>query len=122
MVATYNRDYQAALTKAATATNANGNIYKKAQEVCAPQFSYWSQVYVQCTANEIAKYPASANLATAVSLPTDAYLYSFVSPVWSPDFAGWSLLISVVIFIMILVRLIGVAILRLILHYRYRGL
>lgn len=121
--ASYKRDLQAAYSAAVTDNNPNGNIYKKAQEVCMPQFSYWSYAYVQCTANELAKYPAGKDLIDSVKEPSpNSYLHVFASPVWSPDLAGWSVLICVVILIMIIVRLISVGILKIFLHYRYKSI
>jgi len=113
--ASYKRDIQAAYKSASN----DSDIYKKAQEVCAPQFTSWSQAYVQCTIGELAKYPASDSL----KLPhADTYLHVFSSPLWSPDFAGWSVLICVVIFIMIFARFIGVVILRILLHQHYKNI
>ena len=51
----YKRDLQAAQDKAAQDSNPNGNIYKKAQEVCAPQFTRYTYAYLQCTIGELAK-------------------------------------------------------------------
>lgn len=111
----YKRDVQASYSKASN----DSNVYKKAQEYCAPRFSSWSQAYVQCTLGELAKYPGEYDL----KLPhVDSYLHVFTSPVWSPDFAGWSLLMCVVIFIMIITRLTSVGILKLILKYNDRGI
>lgn len=117
---TYKKDVQAAYEAASNDTNPNGNIYKLAQDVCRPQFDSYSYAYIQCTVSELAKYPSSSNLVSAVQLPrADAYLHDFVSPLWSPDFAGWSVLISVVILIIILFRAVGVIILKIIIHRRY---
>jgi len=116
LVSTYNRDYQELISKASNDVNPNGNIYKKAQEVCAPQFKSYSSAYLQCSLNELAKYPASSGLVDTVKLSPDAYVHSFISPVWSPDFAGWSLLVCVVILIMIIARATGVIILRFLLR------
>lgn len=119
--ATYRKDVQKIYEAASDQTNPNGNIYKKAQEVCEPQFSYWSDAYIQCTINELEKYPESEDLVSLVQLPNpDSYLHVYLSPFWSPDFAGWSVLICVVILIMILFRFIGVIILKIILHHRYK--
>lgn len=118
----YKRDTQAALDKAANAQNANGNIYKKAQEVCAPKFSNYSTAYLQCTTSELAKYPAAADLVAAVKLPSpDSYLHDFVSPIWSPDFAGWSLVVCIVITLLIVVRLASLGILKLLLRRHYKS-
>jgi hypothetical protein len=120
--ATYNRDYNKLIAEASNDSNSNGNIYKKAQEVCAPQFSHYSYAYLQCTLNEINKYPASSGLASSVKLSPDAYVHAFASPLWSPDFAGWSLLICVAILIMIITRLVSVTILKLLLRHHYKSI
>jgi hypothetical protein len=118
----YNRDYQAWQTTAYGDTNPNGNIYKKAQEVCAPKFSRYSTAYLQCTTSELAKYPASANLTAGSTAPLPAsYVHSYVSPVWSPDFAGWSIVVGVVILLMILARLVSLAILKILVRRHYRS-
>ena len=119
----YKRDYQAAIDAAANDSNPNGNIYKKAQEVCAPQFTRYSYAYLQCTTGELAKYPAASNPASAVQKPAlSTYLHSFVSPLWSPDFAGWSVLVSLILAVMILVRLVAMGVLRAILHRHYKSI
>ena len=117
----YQRDSQAALTAASGDQNPNGNIYKKAQEVCAPRFSGYSTAYLQCTTGELAKYPAASSLTEAVHLPSaSSYLHAFASPFWSPDFAGWSVVLCGVLALMILARLIGLGILKLMLRQHYR--
>ena len=119
---TYKRDSQAVLDKAAGDENPNGNIYKKAQEVCAPRFSSYSTAYLQCTTSELAKYPAASDPASAVKLPNpDSYLHDFVSPIWSPDFAGWSVLICLLLALVILVRLVSLGVLKLLLRRHYRS-
>lgn len=120
---TYKKAVQAAYAGATNDNNPNGNIYKKAQEVCRPKFDYYSYAYIQCTTAELAKYPSSNDLISSVQLPkADSYRHNFVSPVWSPDFAGFSVLIVVVILIMIFVRVTGVIILKIILHHRYKSI
>jgi hypothetical protein len=120
--ATYQKDSQAALNKASGDQNPNGNIYKKAQEVCAPRFSHYSTAYLQCTTSELAKYPASSDLIGAVKLPSaSAYLHDYESPLWSPDFAGWSVVACSVIVLMILARLISLGILKVMLRRHYRS-
>ena len=120
LTATYNRDKQALIEKASNGPN--GNIYVKAQQVCAPRYSSWSPAYVQCTVNELAKYPAGTNLNDIVNLPSGPYQYTFASPLWSPDFAGWSVLVCVVILIMIIARFTGVLILRILLRRHYKSI
>lgn len=119
----YKKDTQAAYDNAAKDSNPNGNIYKKAQEVCAPQFTRYSYAYLQCTTGELAKYPAASDLLDSVKLPrADSYRHVFYSPAWSPDFAGWSVLVCLVLAIMVIVRLVALVVLRAILHRHYKSI
>jgi len=109
----YKRDSQAVIDQAGNDGNPNGNIYKKAQEVCAPKFTHYSQAYLQCTVDYLSQFAPADNPASTVTLPrADAYRYSYVSPLWSSDFAGLSVLICLFIILTIIARLLGVAILR----------
>jgi len=66
LMAAYNRDKQSLMLIAQASSGPNGNIYKKAQDVCAPQYSNWSPAYVECTIGELAKYPAGSSLNSTV--------------------------------------------------------
>lgn len=118
----YKRDSERIIDAASSNNgNPNGNIYKKAQEVCAPKFSSYSQAYLQCTVNYLAQFAPADNPASVVALPkADTYRHSFASPLWSPDFAGFSVLICLLIIVMIIGRLIGLFVLRLILKMHNR--
>ena len=118
----YKRDSQKAIDAASGTDSPNGNIYKKAQEVCAPKFTHYSQAYLQCTMDYLAQYAPADNPSSTVVLPkADLYRHSFASPLWTPDFAGWSVLACALIIVMIIGRLIGLAVLRLVLKSRYRS-
>ncbi|MDB5162087.1 MAG: hypothetical protein JWM52_595 [Candidatus Saccharibacteria bacterium] len=118
----YKRDSQKVLDSASSDQNPNGNIYKKAQEVCAPRFSHYSTAYLQCTTSELAKYPAATDLIQGAKLPSaDSYLHSYASPIWSPDFAGWSVVACGVIALLIIVRLVSLVVLRVLLRRHYRS-
>ena len=117
----YNRDIQKWQESQYGTSNPNGNIYKKAQEVCAPQFSRYSYSYLQCTTNELAKYPAAADPATDTSKPRqEAYIHSFTAPMWTPDFAGWSVLVCLFILLLIIVRIVSMAVLQMLLRKHYK--
>lgn len=119
----YRRDVQKLVDAAAGQGNPNGNINVKAEAICKPQYKVWSLAYVQCFTDELAKYPPSSDPVQNVKLPTvDLYRYDFAAPQWSPDFAGWSLVACGVIAVMILVRLSGLVVLRLLLKQHYRGI
>lgn len=119
----YRREVQRRVDQAKNYANPNGNIYAKAEAVCKPQFTVWSEAYVQCFADQLAKYPPSPNPAENVTLPdVNLYRYSYESPLWTSDFAGWSAGVCGVILLMIVIRLAGVGILRLLLKRHYRGI
>lgn len=119
----YQRDSKKIIDAAGNTTNPNGNIYKKASDACDAQFSLYSQPYFQCYLSELEKYPAADNAPTTVSLPaTDLYRHEFSAPVWSPDFAGWSVLICLVITTMIVARLTGLVILKALLKRHYSSI
>lgn len=119
----HKRDSQAVLDAAKNDGNPNGNINAKAEAVCAPQFSAWSPAYVQCFADELAKYPPSPDPAANVTFPSgELYQRNFASPLWSPDFAGWSVAACLGIILMIITRLASIGVLRLMLKRHYRGI
>lgn len=115
-----NRDYDAAVKEASekAKNNPNGNIFKKAESVCKPRFmgTYgYIRGYIQCILDEQQKYPAENSEISLKQLPTEAYQYEFSSPLWTPDLAGWTTLISLFIVIFILVKIITTQILKMIL-------
>jgi hypothetical protein len=119
----YQRNLQTAIETATNSSNPNGNVNAKAEAVCRPRFAAWSPGYVQCFTEELAKYPPAPDPAGNVTLPSPAlYRHSFAAPLWSPDFAGFSVLISVVIALIIIARLVGLGILYLLLKHHYRGI
>ncbi len=119
----YRRDAQKAVDAAKDDNNPNGNINVKAEAVCRPQYTVWSPAYVQCFTDELSKYPPSPDPTQNVALPSPTlYRHDFISPLWSPDFAGWAIMVCIVILLMILARLISLGILRLLLKKHYRGI
>ena len=121
--ASYNRDLQVWQETQFGDRNPNGNIYARAQEVCAPRFSSFSAAYLQCTTSELAKYPAAQELGDGSGQPRqETYIYSYASPLWTPDFAGWSAVISLLIALLIVIRLISLAVLKLLLRRHYQAI
>ncbi len=125
----YERDNQAlkAQLEVTSESNPNGNIFKKANEVCDAVgrqngWRSWGDPRMNtCLEQEYAKYPASNELASQFKpLSPDPYYHTFVSPLWTPDFAGWSILVFAVILLVIIFRLVTLLVLNLILKYRYR--
>lgn len=124
----YNRAAEVAKKTAEAKTTRGVNIYKKIEdEVCGPKARAngwrWPDArYIACQRAELAKYPASQQGSGAVTLPNkDLFRHSFISPKWSPDFAGFSLIICLLITLVIIARLIGILILRALLYRHYKN-
>lgn len=118
----YRRDAQKIVDIAKQSSGPGVNINAEAEATCKPRFTVWSPAYVRCFADELAKHPPSPDPVQNVSLPsTELYRYSFSAPIWSPDFAGWSVIVCIAIIVMIIARLLGLIILRMLLKRHYRG-
>lgn len=122
----YKRDTEAANKAASSDGNPNGNIFKKAQDICAPKFSdlgHYSLPYQQCVLDELNKYPSASALTSSLKLPkAESYRHSFASPLWSPDFAGFSVLACLFIILLIVARFVGLMVLRIILKTRHSNI
>jgi hypothetical protein len=79
--------------------SANSNVYTQAQIYCQQQNSvdFSGRNRVPCVTDYVTTHGVKAN-----SIPVALYEYDFVSPKWSPDLAGWSLVLSF-IFLMALI-------------------
>lgn len=71
----------------------NSNIYTDAQNHCEQQISsgFSGRGRIAC----IEEYIDSRGIA-ANPVPEDVYKFDFASPRWSPDLAGWSLVVGVI--------------------------
>lgn len=119
----YKRDAQEAIAAVTNDSNPYGNINAKAEAVCSPRFAVYTSAYLQCFLDELNKYPAAPELPNEVNLPNPAlYRHSFVSPLWSPDFAGFSTLFSLIVALIILGRWLHAGFLYLLLKFRYKGI
>lgn len=121
-----NEAYRKKLTSQSSDSNPHGNVYKKAADVCDPigrtQGWRWPDPrYTNCIDRELSKYPAATVMQDEFKpLPPEPYHHSFAAPSWSPDFAGWSLLVCGLILSVIAIRLIILGVLRLLLKRQYR--
>ena len=119
----YNRDVR----KAMSVDNGSGadSPQARADAICNPNLSVhgYSKAYQDCMLAELTK-EGQVTDPSSMRLPSPAlYRYDgFPSPIWSPDFAGWSVLVTVLIFIVIVGRLITLGILRILLKRHYRQL
>ena len=119
---TYKQAVKAAVEKAASYSDPNGNVLKKADRTCQAQFTGYSQAYTECVAAEQRKYNAAPNPNDLVKFPNPSlYRYSYLSPRWSPDFAGLSIVVCLIVALVIVVRFIVLGILYLLLRRRYKS-
>ncbi|PID33049.1 hypothetical protein CR969_02850 [Candidatus Saccharibacteria bacterium] len=113
----------------ATKASSN-NVVAKVRKVCDAKAiaggygRFWAQAdprYVDCINKEWAKYPASSEGAYKfMPPPTASYYQTFISPTWSPDFAGWSVVVTGVILLSIIVKIIENIVLRLLIKRHYK--
>ena len=75
--------------------------------------------YINCINEEGEKYPAAKVANLQFEAPsTKPYYHTFVSPIWSADYAGWSLLVTIFIAMVIIMRLVVLGMLKLMLRRR----
>lgn len=117
----YKRDVAELVANAQARNDSQSSMLVEADRACKERFFGYSQAYVQCVADEQAKYPAADQPLDQVSMPNVAlYRYTFASPGWSSDFAGWSVLVSVLLLFLVTVRISGVFLLKFLLNRSYR--
>lgn len=122
LVNSYNREVERIMQDTLARNSTENNVLQLADAACRPRFYGYSQEYTLCVRDEQAKYPAAASPTSAVVFPDPSlYRHSFISPLWSPDFAGWSVVVSLVLFIMLAVRVVYAVVLRLLLRRQYRS-
>lgn len=119
---TFLRDYEAKLAEASSERNANRDIFKISNDICRARVSRSLTAHKDCMTTELAKYPEGSDLVEEITLPTEPYYHSFASPLWSPDFAGWSVVVVAVIILMIIARIVSVMILKLMLRKHYKSI
>jgi hypothetical protein len=93
---TYERLQAAAQSQA---NSNNSSLYTEAENYCQDQIpanlSFSGRARVPCVQDYVTTHGASAS-----SVPAALYKFDFVSPAWSPDLAGWSLIVSVILLIL----------------------
>ena len=89
LVGTYDRLVQA---QDASIQQQNSQIYTDAQAYCEKLYpTGLSGPRIPC----IDQYVTSKGLKAPPAIPDSLYKFDFVSPTWSPDLAGWSMVVAV---------------------------
>lgn len=91
-----------AVAEKAKADAANAQVYTEAQRICEQKFpaSFSGGPRVPCIQDYVTSHGTQPQ-----AIPDALYKFSFVSPRWSLDRAGISLLLSAVFFILFVIRL-----------------
>lgn len=97
----YRYDRLVEAEKAKTA-QASGQVYTDAQAYCEKLYpgSFSGGPRVPCITDYVNSHPVPG----ASSIPDSLYKFDFVSPTWSPDLAGWTLVLSVIFLMLFIVR------------------
>lgn len=81
----------------------NQKVSDDAVKICEGRFPAGQ---IQARAQCVQDYITQNSLKEAQqTVPKELYQYDFVSPIWSPDLAGWSLLAAAVFFVLFVLRL-----------------
>ena len=118
----YNRDSKAVVDRAMAEQTPTTPAAVRAYRICQQSFSSWSQAAVQCVSDEMARLSPKNNDGTVhVNFPNpNLYKHNYLSPAWSPDFAGFSLVITAVLTLVVILRILTQVVLRLLVKVRYR--
>ena len=119
----YNKAYDAALNSAADTNNPNSAVYQQASVECRAKWqggvASFRNDYVQCVIDRVSQL--SPESETSAALPTaDDYRFDYVSPLWSPDFAGLFVGLSALIVLLIVIKTLSYLAFRLLLRRYYR--
>jgi len=81
--------------KASGSNDANARIYTDAQKYCEAKIptGFSGRYRISCIQSYVASHHASSDY-----INSDLYKFDFYSPRWSPDVAGWSLVLAVLSF------------------------
>lgn len=98
---TYDRLVQA---RSATTGEQNKQVYSDAQKQCEKQNpnDFSGRNRIPCIQQYVQSHTVTG---PSEAVPDALYKFSFVSPRWSPDLAGWSLLVTIISFALFLISL-----------------
>lgn len=122
----YNRDLEAALSRVSDSSNPESAVYQQASIECRARWQgnveSFRNDYVQCVIARVSSLSPDEG-QPSLSKPNPAlYSFNYVSPLWSPDLAGFSVLFCAVILLIILVRFVTKMVLRMLLKHRFKSI
>ncbi|HSW80865.1 MAG TPA: hypothetical protein VLG40_00575 [Candidatus Saccharimonas sp.] len=115
----YERAYTAAVDAAANSTNPQATIYTQVELECRPvyQSTHSFPAYTSCAHDKLSQLtPGQDPLANIKAPSSDLYVFNFASPLWSPDVAGFTVVLTIVVTLLLIFKSITYLILRAILR------
>ncbi|MDO4870497.1 MAG: hypothetical protein Q3996_00140 [Candidatus Saccharibacteria bacterium] len=101
--------------KKSLSSNPEQNAYKTAAEICDRKFSGYTSAYAQCFLSEVNKSTTTVAQPLEIkNLDPMLFTHSYAAPNWSPDWAGFAVLIWAIMLMNLVIRLISWVVLRII--------
>lgn len=99
--------YERLLTEKQVALGGNEGLYTQAQNYCEKRHpgAFYGRDKLPCIRDYLSSHGAEVDTEDAPPIPSDQYKFDFASPRWSPDLAGWSLVITAVLGLILIFRL-----------------
>ncbi|HEX5395356.1 MAG TPA: hypothetical protein VFW52_03350 [Candidatus Saccharimonadales bacterium] len=97
--------YERLAAEAAKEVNDSG-LYTKAANYCQEKIPASVSISGRGRIDCVQDYILSHGGKRAAAIPTALYQFDFVSPSWSPDLAGWSLLLTVLLLLAAIAKLV----------------
>jgi hypothetical protein len=111
----YQRAYDESVQAAANAVTTNSQAYKDVEAGCRATYVRGGsfKAYISCVENGLkALSPGTDPLASVKAPAQELFKYNFVSPLWSIDFAGLSVLATLLVALLLVLRVISYVVLR----------
>lgn len=106
--------YDRLVAEQKTKAPSNTGLATEAQNYCEKQIPTGRSLNrIDCIQNYILTHGSSA---ATPSIPDALYKFDFAAPFWSPDLAGWSLVLLAVLILLFIVRIAAVTWLKHLLH------
>lgn len=121
MTQSYERAREAAMNAASDTSNPNSAVYSQASIECQSSTERTKHGgYVACVLAKVGTVEGQENPVSSLKLPPSSmYKVNFASPLWSFDLAGIFIALAVIIIVLIVIRLTGVIILKILIRHRY---
>ncbi|MEX1058977.1 MAG: hypothetical protein WEC17_00870 [Candidatus Saccharimonadales bacterium] len=97
--------YERLVAEANKKANDSG-LYTEAANYCQARIPASVSISGRSRISCVQDYILSHGGKPAASIPNALYQFDFVSPTWSPDFAGWSLVLTTALFLAFIAKIV----------------